>query len=417
VPPLGGARAWLVLTPAAFIYVLAVAARTSFAVAVPQASERFPGGASLLASFVVLQLAVYALAQVPVGLLLDRFGSRRVLVVGGLVVATGQLLMATATSVPGAVVARVLVGAGDATAFIGTLRLLPAWFPLGSVPLMSQLVSAFGQLGQVVSAIPFLALLHARGWTTTFATMSGIAMAMAMTGLALIRDTPPGVGSAQVGRRESVWITMGQVLRHPGTWLGFFCHWIGMFPAAVLTLMWGVSWMTQGLGVSVSTASAALTANTVAGIVGGMSAGLLSSRLPGYRSTIVIVSALASLAAWALGLLLPHPVIAAFLAAVVLGMTAPYSGIGFDVARSLNVPSRWGTCTGLVNTGGFTATIVAVQLVGVMLDHCGGDRSAQDFRLAVASTAVVWLTGMVGLLLSRHATRRHVRSGRWQASF
>ncbi|WP_407705351.1 MFS transporter [Actinomyces urogenitalis] len=119
----------------------------------------------MLASFVVLQLAVYALAQVPVGLLLDRFGSRRVLVVGGLVVATGQLLMATATSVPGAVVARVLVGAGDATAFIGTLRLLPAWFPLGSVPLMSQLVSAFGQLGQVVSAIPFLALLHARGWT------------------------------------------------------------------------------------------------------------------------------------------------------------------------------------------------------------------------------------------------------------
>ncbi|WP_172191072.1 MFS transporter [Actinomyces faecalis] len=417
-PPLGGVRAWLVLAPAAVIYVLAVAARTSFAVAVPQASERFPGGASMLATFVVLQLAVYALAQVPVGLLLDRFGSRRVLVTGGLVVACGQLLMATATSVPAAVAARVLVGAGDATAFISTLRLLPTWFPLGTVPLMSQLVSVFGQLGQVVSAVPFLALLHARGWTTTFATMSGISMAVAMTGLALIRDVPPGTqAGAQVGRRERTGTTMAVVMRHPGTWLGFFCHWIGMFPAAVLTLMWGVSWMTQGLGVSASTASAALTANTAAGVVGGMSAGILSSRLPAHRSTVVIVSALVSVGAWIAGLLLPQAVLAAFLAAVVLGVTAPYSGIGFDVARSLNAPSRWGTCTGLVNTGGFTATILAVELVGVVLDLTGGNRSAEDFRLAVATTAAVWLVGMAGLLVSRRATRRHLRSGRWQTSF
>ena len=416
-PPLGGARAWLVLTPAALIYVLAVAARTSFAVAVPQAGERFPGGASLLATFVVLQLAVYASAQLPVGLLLDRFGSRRVLVAGALVVACGQLLMAAATSVPAAVLARVLVGAGDATAFIGVLRLLPAWFPLGTVPLMSQLVSAVGQLGQVVSAVPFLALLHSRGWSTTFATMSGTALAIAVVGLALVRDTPPGTASVPVRRRESMRVMTAQVLRHPGTWLGFFCHWVGMFPAAMLTLMWGVAWMTQGLGVTASTASAVLTANTVAGIVGGLSAGMLSSRFPAGRSTIVMASALVSVAAWCLGVLLPHPVAAAFLAAVVLGVTAPYSGIGFDVARSLNAPARWGTCTGLVNTGGFSATILAVQLVGVVLDRCGAGRTAGDFRLAVASTSVVWLVGMVGLLVSRRATRRRLREGSWQASF
>ena len=72
---------------------MAVAARTSFAVAVPQAGDRFVGGSGVLAVFVVLQLAVYAAAQLPVGLALDRFGPRQVLVAGALLVAAGQGLL------------------------------------------------------------------------------------------------------------------------------------------------------------------------------------------------------------------------------------------------------------------------------------------------------------------------------------
>ena len=177
---------------------MAVAARTSFAVAVPQAGDRFVGGSGVLAVFVVLQLAVYAAAQLPVGLALDRFGPRQVLVAGALLVAAGQGLLALAGSLPGAIGARALVGIGDATAFIGALRLVPAWFPLGRVPMMSQVVSVFGQCGQVVSAVPFVAVLGAGGWGRAFAVMSGLGLASALIALAVIRDLPPG---AAVGPR------------------------------------------------------------------------------------------------------------------------------------------------------------------------------------------------------------------------
>ena len=153
-----GGRAWTVFTTSVLVYVIAVAGRTSFSVAVPLAGDRFGGGSADLALFVVLQLGVYALAQVPVGLLLDRFGSRRVLACGALVVSAGQVGLALAHSLPTAIVARVLVGAGDATAFIGAIRLIPAWFALGRVPIMTQLVSILGQLGQIVPAFPFLSL-------------------------------------------------------------------------------------------------------------------------------------------------------------------------------------------------------------------------------------------------------------------
>src|SRR6185295_8847124 len=131
--------------------------RTSLAVAASAATERFHIGASMLSTFVVLQLLVYAGMQIPVGLLVDRFGPRVVLVTGGLVMASGQALLAVAHEPATAIVARVLVGAGDALTFISVLRLIPAWFPGKRVPLVTQLTGLIGQVGQIGSTFPLSA--------------------------------------------------------------------------------------------------------------------------------------------------------------------------------------------------------------------------------------------------------------------
>src|SRR5256885_15596908 len=107
-------RAWTVWGVGVLAYVVAVMQRTSLGVAGLDAAHRFRIGASALASFAVLQLLVYAVLQIPVGALLDRFGSVRLLTGGAVLMAGGQALLAFATGVPGAITARVLVGAGDA---------------------------------------------------------------------------------------------------------------------------------------------------------------------------------------------------------------------------------------------------------------------------------------------------------------
>jgi len=118
-------RAYAVWLVGLLAYGVAIFHRASLGVAGLEAQERFSAGASALSLFLVLQLAVYAALQVPVGVALDRFGSRRVVVAGALTMATGQLVLALATDVPTAVAARVLVGAGDAMTFISVLRLVP----------------------------------------------------------------------------------------------------------------------------------------------------------------------------------------------------------------------------------------------------------------------------------------------------
>ena len=106
-------RTWVVWSVALAAYIVGVMNRTSFGVAGLDAAQRFHAGPAALSGFVVLQLLVYAALQVPVGLLLDRFGGRTLVAVGALTMATGQLVLALATTLPLAVTARVLIGTGD----------------------------------------------------------------------------------------------------------------------------------------------------------------------------------------------------------------------------------------------------------------------------------------------------------------
>src|ERR671911_1871326 len=146
------ARAYAVWGVGLLAYAVAVFHRASLGVAGVEAQERFSAGASAVSLFLVLQLAVYAALQVPVGVALDRFGSRRMILAGAVTMAAGQLVLALATDVPTAVAARVLVGAGDAMTFISVLRLVALWFPGRRVPLITQLTGILGQLGSVAAA-------------------------------------------------------------------------------------------------------------------------------------------------------------------------------------------------------------------------------------------------------------------------
>ena len=112
-------RGWIV---AATVYLLAVFHRSSLGVAGLLAEQRFGITAAQLGAFVLLQIGVYAAMQVPTGVLVDRYGPRRLLLCAAALMALGQLLFAVAPSYPLALLARGLLGCGDAMTFISVLR-------------------------------------------------------------------------------------------------------------------------------------------------------------------------------------------------------------------------------------------------------------------------------------------------------
>ena len=385
-------RAWIVWATGLLAYIVAVLDRTTLGVSGLNAAARFGASPGVLSTFVVLQVIVYAAAQVPAGLLLDRFGSRVLIVAGGALMAIGQLALALTTSLPLALGARAVVGLGDAVTFISVLRLVPHWFPARRAPLLTQLTGIFGQLGQVLSAVPFLALLTGTTWATAYSSVAALGVLAMMLALAVVKDTPRG--RAVDGETMSVRATLASVKTvwlRPGTRLGFFTHMGTQFSVTVFALMWGVPYLTVAQGLSTT----------------GIAIGIFTGRYPHRRSRIVLAIIFSNAAAWTVVLALPGraPLWLLLALILVISVGGPGSMVGFDFARTFNPGATLGTAQGMVNMGGFLASLLVMQSMGVILGAMGG-YSFDSFRVAWTVQYAVWAFAVLGILITRHKTRR-----------
>jgi MFS family permease len=407
-------RAWWIWGIAVFAYLAAITQRTSFGVAGLAATERFDASAAALSAFTVLQLLVYAGLQVPVGLLVDRFGSRFMITGGAVLMCLGQTQLAFAASVPEGLVGRVLVGAGDAMTFVSVMRLLPTWFRPLRIPLLTQLTGMLGMLGQIISAVPFVAVLHLKGWTSAFISAAALSVLAAILAAAVIRDVPPGVVRPVPPTLRQTGQSLSGAWKQAGTRLGLWSHFTVQFAGNVFVLAWGYPFLASAQGLGPALASALMTLFVVVALVCGPFVGTFVSRHPMRRSSMVLLITGATAVVWLAVILYPGraPLWLLVLLVMVLAVGGPGSMIAFDFARTFNPVSRVGTATGIVNVGGFVSALLVMFGIGLILDalkasgFSGGNLyDLQAFKLALCLQFVFLAGGVLALV----ATRRQVR--------
>jgi sugar phosphate permease len=412
---LGGGRAWTVYAAAVAIYILAVFHRSSLGVAGLLAADRFDIAATQLSVFTMVQLFVYAAMQIPVGALLDRFGSRRMLFAGVATMTVAQFAFAFAESFGMGVLARVAVGMGDAMVFIPLLRIVALWFPPVRIPMVTQLTGLLGQTGALVAATPLVAALHHWGWTPSFAVAASVGIVLGIILLLVVRDSPyPDHELDRIKVRA-----LARTVRHawgtPGTKLGLWSHFSAQFGSTVFALLWGYPFLVAGQGLSPRTAGLLLMLMTLTAIVTGPIIGGFVTKYPFSRSTLILGIVAAIAAVWAVVLLWPGraPLWILVVLVVVTAVGGPGSMVGFDLARTFNPPTRVGSATGIVNVGGFFASLSTVTLIGVILDIVapGGPSTytADSFRAAMSVQYVVWAIGVVQIVRFRRLVRRDLR--------
>lgn len=425
----GTPRRHLVWSVGLVVYALAVFHRSSLAVAGLAATERFDISASQLASFTMLQLLVYASMQIPVGLMVDRFGSRTVLTVAVTVVSTGQAAFAFAGDYPTALVARALVGVGDAMTFICVLRLVTSWFPARQVPLVSQLTGNLGQLGALAAAAPMTWALGEFGWTRAYLSGAVAGLVMLVVLRLALHDTPTqahlrGVPMTARALAQSLAASWEQ----PGTRLGLWIHFSTPFSAALLGLLWGFPFLVAGEHRSEATAGALISLLFLTNLVYGPLFGWLVGRHPWHRSTLALAIVGAMAVVWAAVLLWPGhaPLWLLVVLILVSGAGGPASMVGFDVARTSNPGHRTASASGIINVGGFTSALVVIVGVGFVLDALspGGDGTytPEAFRWAMAVQYLLWGLGVVQILRYRRrirslTTREQVAGGSSMVEF
>ncbi|MGW2370811.1 MFS transporter [Kitasatospora sp. NPDC001683] len=408
--PPGGRAAWLAWSIGVSVYVLAVIHRTSLGVAGLDAAERFGIGASALSTFSILQVLVYAAMQVPVGLLVDRFGPRRVLLLGVLLLSTGQLAFAFSSSFGPALASRAVLGCGDAMTFISVLRIAARWFPAARNPFVAQLTGLAGMGGNLVTTVVLAQALHSEGWTPTFTAIALLGVAVFALVALFLKDAPvaavrpvdPPAARPKVRRQVlDCW-------REPGTRLGLWIHFTTQFPGNAFALLWGMPYLVEAQGMSRGEAGGLLTLLVLSNMSCGFLFGRLLSRSARARMPIVLTVIATTGLGWALVLAWPggHPPMWLLVGIIlVMGSNGPASLVGLDYARSRNPAERLGTASGLVNMGGFIGTMVTLLGIGVLLDAlspAGAEvYSATAFRWAFCWQYVPLAVGTLMILRLR----------------
>jgi nitrate/nitrite transporter NarK len=388
-------------------YVVTVMQRTTLGASGLDAAARFHISPGALSAFVFIQVVVYMAAQIPAGLMVDRWGSRVMLTVAAILLSAGQFALSVTSALAPAVLARVLVGMGDAIVFVGVLALVPRWFPARRVPLLTQLTTITGQIGQVLSAVPFLALLHAVGWTPAFAAAGAVSVFAGLLVLVAVRNAPagrwtaaPSASAAQLaGQVRAVWA-------RPGTRLGFFSHLGTQFPMMVFALLWGIPYLVDGQHQSAGRAGALVALFVVCSIGIGPVIGVLTTRHPLRRSWLVLTVIGANVCVWTAVLALPGPAPGWLLVVLVVVLSAggPGSVVGIDIGRTSNPGPNLGLAQSMVNLGGFSATLVVLATMGIVMTAQGGFTPGA-FRLAWLVQYPVWAFAVAGILITRRRAR------------
>lgn len=417
--PYSPKRAYAIWAAGTAAYIVAVVHRTSLGVTGLEAADRFNTTASQLALFTVVQLVVYAGAQIPVGVLLDKYGAQRLIAVGAVMMGIGQLGMAFADSISLALLARALIGAGDATTFVSVIRLITAWFPPMRAPLLSQITGQIAQSGQIISAVPFVFFMHGTSWTIAFTVLGVTGFAAAGWVMAFVRDRPTTpIGSAHGVKvrpidavpHDSGTSPLRGALRTSGSWLGFWTHMVTAFSFNVFVFLWGKPFLLLGQGLSEGQVGLIFTCMTVAGMAAGPVIGMYCARHPLRRTWLVYAVSVLVTVAWLL-LLVPHtprPLWLILVATVVIASGGPASLVGLDFARTSNPATRIGVGSGIANMGGFVAGFVCIMAIGIVLDAVRPDGlyTLNDFRVAFTLMIVPMVVGLLGVAITKRGTRR-----------
>jgi len=380
-------------------------------VATLTASERFDTNAQQLATLAVFQLVVYAAMQIPVGILLDRYGAKLLLSVGAAIMAIGQLTVAFAPTLEYAVLGRMLVGMGDSFTFISMIRMVNGWYSGAKASKMQQYVSTIGQTGQFFSAVPFWFMLESLGWQPAFSIMAAVSLLALLLLIAFTANEP---GSTQHENRSVISLRKAfdqlvENVRNPGIRMAFWTHFSTQPTTTSVALLWAVPYLVTAEGMSHEFAALTLTLMVVFGFVTGPIIAEICARAPQLRARLVYSVVALTVAAWLVLLLVPGKASAGLLLVcfLLISIGGPASMVAFDFSKDYAPKERLGSANGFANVGGFLATFVMMYLTGLVIDllhdpSSGLDRyNVDSFRWGFAAQFLVIAVGIIFFTLEK----------------
>ncbi len=344
-------------------YYIAYLFRTISAVMAAPLATELGLGADDLGLLTSVYFLTFAAAQIPIGILLDRYGPRRVQSVLLAIAAIGSTLFAVSDHFLMLLVGRALIGLGVASAMTAGLKALVLWFPGDRVPLLNGLMVMLGALGAVTATLPADLLLDWIGWRELFGLLAGLTVASAvMIYLIVPEATSIPSGVVPVGLRK--------VYADPRFWrvapLSASC--IGT--AWALQGLWAAEWLKDVESLDRTGVVFHLFAMAVALSLGAVLLGVAADRLRrrgvGPEVLLGLVAAVFIATQFALILRLPLP---SYLQWAVVAAVGAATVLSFAILAEYFPKQLAGRANGALNLFHIAAAFVVQYATGVVLQH------------------------------------------------
>jgi nitrate/nitrite transporter NarK len=300
--------------------------RTAMALMAPMLADEMRLTADLLGLLAATYFLSFAAMQLPVGMLLDRFGPRRTAAsLMGIAIA-GCAIFASATGYPALLLGQALIGVGTAAGFTGGIVICARWFAPQRAATMTGLMLGLGNLGGILAATPLALALDAWGWRATSLMLAAALALIALFILAAARDAPPGhpARSREAETMRQILAGLGQVLRTAEVWRLMALAFVGFASVMAVRGLWGGPYLLQVHALDPVAAGNILLAMSIGVIAGAIGYGLLEQPFDRRRGLALTGGAILC-ATFAVMALWPHPplwlVVACFMAIGACGQT------------------------------------------------------------------------------------------------
>jgi predicted MFS family arabinose efflux permease len=379
-------------------YVLSYVYRTVNAVISPDLSADLGISASSLGLLTSAYFLAFAVTQLPAGMLLDRYGPRRVEPVLLAVAGCGALAFAASNNLSGLALARALIGVGSAVCLMAPLKAIAMWYPSERQASLSGWMMVAGGIGALLTTAPLAAALAVLSWRAIFVLLALTTFAAAALLFLTVPDIPRRANPAGFGMQ---WRGVRTVFRNARFWWLSPLAATGMGSFMAIQGLWSVPWLIEIDGYTRHVAARHLLVMGIAILVGYIGLGLFATRLARRGITARhLFAAGFGLSIFALALIVLRVIPFTYLPWTLYGFGSAVNVLAFTVLSEgfpRELTARANTALNLLMfSGSFAAQwgiglLVDAARIALGMDTAGGLRLAFALVLVIDVAAYGWL--------------------------
>ena len=288
-------RIWMLL-PLSLLFFLSQFYRTTSAVIASELMRDLSLTAEDLGFLSSIFFYAFALIQIPMGVAMDNFGAKRLILILSSVGVVGAIIFAVAQSFPVALVGRALIGIGMACALMGPYKLISLWFPPHAFGTISGIILSIGTLGGIVATAPLAFAVNWIGWRGSFLLIALIHLGITIWIYGAVKDSPVAYQSEDISdEKNRSWIKASlngveSVLRLPSFWLIALAAFVRYGTYISIAGLWAGPYLEYVYTIPLIERGKILMLFPVGFLLGGPILGFLSDRVFRSRKSVALLA-------------------------------------------------------------------------------------------------------------------------------